>query len=76
MMKRTIKPAAGDSQVTAEAAKAAARAVYRDSATGKLVVSERSTSAYRRTNTAHKSSVKRSGRAHSAPAVGSTAKKR
>ena len=41
MMKRTIKPAAGESSVTAAAAKAAARLVYRDSLTGKLVVVER-----------------------------------
>lgn len=76
MMKRTIKPAAGDTHVTAEAARAAARAVYRDSTTGKLVVSARSTSAYRRTESANKPSVKRSRRASSARAVASAAKKR
>ena len=41
MMKRTIKPAAGKSNVTAAAAKAAARVVYRDAGTGRLIVMER-----------------------------------
>jgi hypothetical protein len=41
MMKRTIKPAAGDSHVTPAAAKAAARVVYRDRRTGRLVVAGR-----------------------------------
>lgn len=39
-MKRTIKPAAGDSRVSAATAESAARYVYRDSRTGKLVVSK------------------------------------
>jgi hypothetical protein len=39
MIKRTIKPAAGESSVSAAAAKSAARLVYRDR-TGKFVVSK------------------------------------
>jgi hypothetical protein len=38
MITRTIKAAAADSHVSAAAAKAAARLVYRDSATGKFVI--------------------------------------
>jgi hypothetical protein len=38
MIKRTIKPAAGSSRVTPEEAKAAARLVYRDGKTGRLVI--------------------------------------
>ncbi|HKO57144.1 MAG TPA: hypothetical protein VJ276_14800 [Thermoanaerobaculia bacterium] len=40
MIKRTIKPAAGTSRVTPEQAQAAARFVYRDSKTGRLVISK------------------------------------
>jgi len=38
MIKRTIKPAAGSSRVSAEAATAAARLVYRDWKTGRFVI--------------------------------------
>jgi len=50
-MKRTIKPAAGDSHVSAEDARNAARLVYRDGTTGRFVIVERegSTVAMRRT---------------------------
>jgi len=41
MVKRTIKPAAGISRVSAAQARAAARYVYRDSATGKFIISKR-----------------------------------
>jgi hypothetical protein len=41
MVKRTIKPAAAESHITASDAKAAARVVYRNSATGKFVVAKR-----------------------------------
>jgi len=37
--KRTIKPAAGNSRITPAAARAAARYVRRDSATGKFIIS-------------------------------------
>lgn len=40
MIRRTIKPAEGNSQVSAEAAMAAARLVYRDRATGRFVILE------------------------------------
>lgn len=39
--KRTIKPAAAHSRVTAEDAKSAARTVYRSSVTGQFVIVER-----------------------------------
>jgi len=39
-MKRTIKPAAGDSRVSAATAESVARYVYRDPRTGKLVMSK------------------------------------
>ena len=38
MTKRTIKPAAGESRITIDAAIAAARVVYRDRRTGRLVI--------------------------------------
>jgi len=44
MTKRTIKAAAGKSHITVAAARAAARAVYRDSRTGKYIVAERGVS--------------------------------
>jgi hypothetical protein len=44
MVKRTIKPAAGKSHITAAAARAAARVVYRDRATGRLVIVSRDAS--------------------------------
>jgi hypothetical protein len=40
MIKRTIKPAAGNSRISPEAAKAAAYYVYRDPATGKRIISK------------------------------------
>lgn len=40
MIKRTIKPAAGYSRITPEAAKAAAYLVYRDRTTGRYVMSK------------------------------------
>jgi len=40
MIRRTIKPAEAYSRVSAEEAKAAARIVYRDLATGRLVIVE------------------------------------
>jgi len=46
MVKRTIKPAVAGAHVTAAAAKSAARFVYRDSRTGKFVVSKRQLSAH------------------------------
>jgi hypothetical protein len=39
VIKRTIKPAAAASRISPAAAKSAARVVYRDSQTGKFVVS-------------------------------------
>jgi hypothetical protein len=45
MIKRTIKPAAGTSSISEEAAMAAVRLAYRDPATGKLVVAPRSAEA-------------------------------
>jgi hypothetical protein len=40
MIKRTIKPAAGDSRITPEQARAAAYLVYRDRLTGRYVMSK------------------------------------
>jgi hypothetical protein len=45
MKKRTIQPAAGNSRVSPEEARAAARFVYRDRATGRLIVTDRRPSA-------------------------------
>jgi hypothetical protein len=39
--KRTIKPAAGTSRITPEEALAAARVVYRDRKTGRIVIVKR-----------------------------------
>lgn len=79
MMKRTIKPAAADSHITAAAAKAAARVVYRDRVTGKFVVAKREVSArtVREHATSNKSSARNRNVLHSqqAPKV-SAAKKR
>jgi len=44
MMKRTIKDPVGASSITVAAARAAARVVYRDRRTGKLIVGERAMS--------------------------------
>lgn len=41
MIKRTIKPAAGTSSITPEEARAAARFVYRDRKTGRIVIVKR-----------------------------------
>jgi hypothetical protein len=40
MMKRTIKPAAGESRVSRRDATSAARVVYRDGTTGRFVIVE------------------------------------
>jgi hypothetical protein len=40
MIKRTIKPAAGNSRITLEEATSAARVVYKDRATGRLIILE------------------------------------
>ncbi|MEA2165596.1 MAG: hypothetical protein QOK37_3723 [Thermoanaerobaculia bacterium] len=40
MIRRTIKPAEANSRISAEAATAAARLVYRDRATGRFVILE------------------------------------
>jgi hypothetical protein len=48
VIKRTIKPAAGKSRVTAAAAAAAAHYVYRDRVTGKFVISKQAAGLTRR----------------------------
>jgi hypothetical protein len=46
MAKRTIKPAAGESRISLHEATSAARTVYRDGTTGRLVVLERDRSGH------------------------------
>jgi hypothetical protein len=74
MVKRTIKPAAGNSRVSAAAAKAAARFVYRDAVTGRFVVSEDEMKT--RAPRVGRRAVKRSARAHPEAHRSSVATKR
>jgi hypothetical protein len=50
MAKRTIKPAAGESQITAGAATSAARLVHRDGSTGRFVIVPDQGSNHRKTS--------------------------
>jgi hypothetical protein len=76
MIRRTIKPAEVNSRISAEAATAAARLVYRDRATGRFVILENDVPIRHRSQKRAKRAYSRSDSAHTKGSAGHSASER